>query len=1239
MKKFGRRLFGISVLALSLMISVPASAEELATTEQPAEVVVEAEPETEEDVAMATNGWVKDSDGTYYYYVAGAMVKNQVRLINDKYYCFKENGAMLSLAEYGITNPSTGTTAYYRARKDGSLYSGEWYGSIYYNVGGNRASGPTKVNGRLYLFSTSGTLRTSGQATIDGVLYECNSTGVLTEYKDTRWLFVDGRWQYRQDGELLKSVVAEIGGKLYGFNSSGYMYSGYEFYLNSKYYLAKADGSLHTGWYYSEKGTSYYKEDGVKAKGTVTVDGKTYNFDSDGILYSQSGWSYGSVDDGNSVWGIRKSDGSIVEISGAGWHKIENKWYYIDKEQDLVRGCTKEINGKYYGFESSGCMVVDAAYDGWDGYFRAREDGTLYTNVWYNEAEDIYKNYNMNPNSNLAPLWRYYGADGNSNGGLVTIDGKNYLFDFNDHTLIQGEVYCYQKTAYKADRNGIGRKIGDGWHQEDDGTWIYILDGDYIEDGLQEIDGKTYFFDYWGKLIDDPGRKYLDGKYYLIKEGGEVALTPGWHKIKGNWYYLNEDGTVCSGLKEIDGYTYYFQPEMLCNKTYFYYEKVLYKVHGSTGKLTPVTTDGIYKTDERTYCVSDGKLFEGWKKENGYWYYYNPEMVVSDYIRNYKEDDLFYYFDAKGRLLANTWIKNPQYGSFAYLTSSGACATGTHVVDGVKYRFEWPGTVITHEADGNEVLDYTFYNTDGTFDEVTFKSGWNKFKGQYFYVTNGYLIDYQTMVIDGKLYYFNSVGAMVTNAKYNGYIFGKDGAAVSGWTQLGGHWYYCDPVTLKYVTGWHVVGKHKYYFEPSNSGFRQGIMCTTEKIIDGKKYIFNANGTVKKVEDKVYDGWVDVNGTPTYYKDGYAYTGWYGDYYLQDGVKTYNEIITYNKRLYCIDQNGKYLKSQWIPEKYAGSSRYEFDTYVTERKYFAKANGAFAMNEWVLIGGYWYYFDENSLRVTGMNKIDGVTYYFDSTGKMKGTYKTLTEGWNEVDDHWFYVQNGAIIMDGANYIKGKWYYFAKGVMVQNGFSTKKYDDYYIRYDQNYNHYYDKNGVRATYTGWKKIDGYWYYFDIDNRQTRGWMVLSGKTYYLNPEMLTGYHFIDGCVCYFNENGVLQSRKLLQTGWNKSGNKWYYNQGLVSHYTDTYSAYNEMVLIGDDYYYFSGYEMVANKVVKHNKKYYFFGADGKLVKKAGIYKDALGRSVYVTSDGLAHIGDVYINGVLKFMDAMCDTKGYY
>ena len=115
----------------------------------------------------------------------------------------------------------------------------------------------------------------------------------------------------------------------------------------------------------------------------------------------------------------------------------------------------------------------------------------------------------------------------------------------------------------------------------------------------------------------------------------------------------------------------------------------------------------------------------------------------------------------------------------------------------------------------------------------------------------------------------------------------------------------------------------------------------------------------------------------------------------------------------------------------------------------------------------------------------------------------------------------------------------------------------IEYDGGY-YYYGKDGRRQSYTGWQVIDQKWYYFDEYSRAATGWQTINGVKYYFgtttkimdyygnvdfigNPDhfMYTGYRVIDGAFYYFDVNGACQGIERGYIGWHldDSGN-WYY-----------------------------------------------------------------------------------------------------
>ena len=129
-------------------------------------------------------------------------------------------------------------------------------------------------------------------------------------------------------------------------------------------------------------------------------------------------------------------------------------------------------------------------------------------------------------------------------------------------------------------------------------------------------------------------------------------------------------------------------------------------------------------------------------------------------------------------------------------------------------------------------------------------------------------------------------------------------------------------------------------------------------------------------------------------------------------------------------------------------------------------------------------------------------------------------------------------------------------------------------------------------GWNEIDGNYYYADENGILVHGWLLLSGKQYYLDPEtgvMQIGWKEIEGNWYYFKTNGSMI------TGWKiLSGNTYYFDEnGVMLTGWQTIKNRN-----GDPYkYYFdadgvmqTGWQTIKNaKGVEYK---YYFGSNGAM-----------------------------------------------
>ena len=106
----------------------------------------------------------------------------------------------------------------------------------------------------------------------------------------------------------------------------------------------------------------------------------------------------------------------VLEKIDTGWDDTET-YYYINGEK--VTDQVIEIDGEWYGFDYSGRVYKNESfgisyfdetnYDWVTLYYRAKVDGSLYVNEWFNDSY-------------------YYGDKGVGVNGAVTLDGDTYLF-------------------------------------------------------------------------------------------------------------------------------------------------------------------------------------------------------------------------------------------------------------------------------------------------------------------------------------------------------------------------------------------------------------------------------------------------------------------------------------------------------------------------------------------------------------------------------------------------------------------------------------------------------------------------------------------------------------------------------------------------------------------------------------------------------------------------------------------
>lgn len=533
------RLKGKTVLAvlfavtLTLLISAASTYVHADTRNSSDQAINQEESSSDEDVIYDKNtdqsseaGWVDDESGKRYQNADGSFIQNQWAEIDGSRYYFDSDGYMvvgwLSLEGGRYYLDESGKLAYGWQEIDKSFY-------YFYDDG--KMAADTFVEGwKIY---------PDGKRINAG--WRSNSTG---------WWYLD------KDGTYPKDQSKVIDGSTYFFDGNGYMKTGWINY-DSEWYYANVSGNLYHGWNSINGKRYYFDNEGVMAHDTI-VDGWKLNHSGDRI---DAGWKKNST----GWWYLRK-DGTYPKngrdtVNGSdyyfnnygymitGWILDGSTWYYANASGNLLQGWNR-INGDDYYFYGDYKMAADTFVDGWKIYSNGKcvKAGWKHNNSgwWYLNKDGTYPAYVKEKINDY-----YYIFDSKGymkNGGWITFN-NDYYYSYNDgHIAISKWINNWYV-------NGDGIYIPSKWVNEN-GSWKYVYgDGTIPYSQWRLIDNTMYYFNSTGYICT--GTANIGGKTFDFDYNGK--LSPGWHEINGYWYYNNSDRTVATGWKKIGSDWYYFK--------------------------------------------------------------------------------------------------------------------------------------------------------------------------------------------------------------------------------------------------------------------------------------------------------------------------------------------------------------------------------------------------------------------------------------------------------------------------------------------------------------------------------------------------------------------------------------------------------------------------------------------------------------------------------------------------------
>ena len=366
------------------------------------------------------------------------------------------------------------------------------------------------------------------------------------------------------------------------------------------------------------------------------------------------------------------------------------------------------------------------------------------------------------------------------------------------------------KSLGVADATGIAKQFGlqkGAWEYVPYKGWKYKMNGNYLVNSSQMIDGKRYCFDSYGYMCY--GWKQIAGETYYLQNDGSArsgwmyqsgnwfyfipdkcTMVTGWKAVSGKWYYMDSQGVMQTGWLYLSNGTFYLNPsgdaaigwKELNGDTYYF------DANGYMLKGDQVIGGESYYFDKTTGKMTE-KPKEGWKYESGHWYYYVNNVKAAGGWR--AVSGKWYYFDSQG-VMQTGWLYLSN-GTF-YLNPSGDAATGWKLVDGTTYYyFDANGYMLK----GEQVIGGRRYYLDETtgkyIREIT--EGWNYISGKWYYYVSGTKATSGWRAVSGKWYYFDSQGVMQTGWLYlsNGtFYLNPSGDAAIGWTEINGVTYRFD---------------------------------------------------------------------------------------------------------------------------------------------------------------------------------------------------------------------------------------------------------------------------------------------------------------------------------------------------------------------------------------------------------------------------------------------------------------
>ena len=326
--------------------------------------------------------------------------------------------------------------------------------------------------------------------------------------------------------------------------------------------------------------------------------------------------------------------------------------------------------------------------------------------------------------------------------------------------------------------------------------------------GEQNVAGQWYFLDQQNGDVKTGWYKLPDGRqvYYDVTKGDHQVsgrgMLHGQQDVGQVTYYFDDwNGAQVTGLKQVQGKTYYYAPAMVKNGEA--YANGHWRYFGADGTMQ---TGFVQLKDGRTvYYNGAGEMRYGEQAINHRWYYFDPVNGAMKRGWFTLPDRRKVYYDLQANGQGRGMLHGQQnVGQATYYFDdwNGAQVTGLKQVQGKTYYYA-PAMVKNREAYANG--HWRYFGADGTM-----QTGFVQLK-------------------DGRTVYYNGAGEM----RY-------------GEQAINHRWYYFDPVNGAMKRGWFTLpDKRKVYYDLQANAQGRGMLHGQQQLGDQIYYFNDWNGALR----------------------------------------------------------------------------------------------------------------------------------------------------------------------------------------------------------------------------------------------------------------------------------------------------------------------------------------------------------------------------------------------------------